>query len=131
MVNGLKQYRSYQVDTAGPEAQVALLYDGARRFTEQALSALEDGRLDDVSLYSGKAQRILEELSFALNPEAGEIAGNLGKLYEYWCWRLGQGLLMQEPAAFREVSATLTEMGEAWAVAAGQVRAQRGKQAHE
>lgn len=125
-MNRLGQYQAYQTETATPEDRVALLYDGARRFTDRALTALEAKNFADVGLYTGKAQRILIELSGALDYSAGEIAHNLEALYEYWNWRLGQGLLKQDPTAFREVSATLMEMHGAWAEAAKQVRAQRG-----
>jgi len=124
--SGLNQYRSIQAETVPPEDRVALLYDGARRFVDQAQHALEVGNHGDVSLFAGKAQRILEELSGALNFEAGEMAENLFLLYEYWTWRLGQGVVKQEVEAFKEVSTALTDMHGAWVEAAKQIRAQRG-----
>lgn len=124
--NGLNQYRNIQADTVPPEDRVALLYDGARRFVDQARQAVEAGNYVEVSNYAGKAQRILEELSGALNFEAGEMAENLFLLYEYWTWRLGQGVVKQSPEAFAEVSAALMDMHGAWVEAAKQIRAQRG-----
>lgn len=125
-MNGLQQYRGYQAETAGPEEQVALLYDGARRFTDKACAALGEGDYEQVSHYTGKAQRILEELSSALNFEAGEIAQNLFQLYEYWNWRLSQGLVKNSTEAYKEVSAALADMHLSWVEAAKQVRSQRG-----
>lgn len=124
-MNQVQQYQTYQVQTASPGEQVALLYEGARRFTDLAQKGLENGRLDEVSLYTGKAQRILEELAACLNPEAGEVAQHLDQLYDYWCWRLGQGLIKRDGAAYREVSAVLGEMAEAWREAARSLKAQR------
>lgn len=124
--NGLNQYRSIQAETVPPEDRVALLYDGARRFVDQALQALQAENHAEVSHYAGKAQRILEELSGALNFEAGEMAENLFLLYEYWTWRLGQGVVKRDPEAFKEVSAALMDMHGAWVEAAKQIRAQRG-----
>ncbi|HWI53238.1 MAG TPA: flagellar export chaperone FliS [Symbiobacteriaceae bacterium] len=122
-------YRNVQLDVASPEDSVALLYDGIRRFVDQALLALQAGKLEQVSYNVGKAQQILGEMSACLNFEV-EISKNLYQLYEYWSWRLGQGLIKQEPAAFQEVSAVLADMREAWADAARQVRAQRALRAH-
>lgn len=122
---GLNQYRSAETETVGPEEAIVLLYDGARRFVDQALKALETGNYEAVSRFTGKAQTIFTELSCALNLEAGEIATNLSQLYEYWNWRLGQGLMHRDPEPFREVSKVVGEMREAWADAARQVRAQR------
>lgn len=124
--SGLDQYRTYQATTVAPEDRVALLYDGTRRFVDQALRALEREDYEEVSRQVGKAQRILEELSAALNFDAGQLAENLFLLYDYWSWRLGQGLIHKDPAAFREVSAALDDMHGAWVEAAKAVRAQRG-----
>lgn len=102
-----------------------MLYEGARRFADLALQGLEVGHPEEVSFYTGKAQRILEELALCLNHDAGEIAGNLDRLYEYWRWRLGQGLIRQDPAAYREVSEALGSMADAWRQAARSLKAQR------
>lgn len=128
-MNGLNQYRSYQVQTSAPEDQIALLYDGARRFVDQAAAAVEAQDYPLVSEKVGKAQRIFTELTAMLNFEAGEVADNLARLYEYWNWRLTQGLIHKDVEAFREVSATVADLGAAWAEAAKAVRAQRSGQA--
>jgi len=129
-VNGLKQYKSYQVETVPPEDQVALLYEGAQRFIEKAAMALENGRYDEVSENVGKAQQVFGELSASLNFSAGEIAHNLYRLYDYWSWRLSQGLLKKDVQALREVATTVGDLAGAWAEAARQVRAQRGARAN-
>lgn len=125
-MNGLNQYRTYQVETTTPEDRIALLYDGARRFIDQAVLALEAHEYMQVSENVGKAQRIFTELSAGLNYEAGEVAENLARLYDYWNWRLTQGLLHKDTEAFKEVSTTVADLGEAWSQAAKTVRAQRG-----
>lgn len=128
-MNGLNQYRAYQVQTIPPEDQVALLYEGAQRFIDKAARALQQGQYAEVSENVGRAQQIFAELRAALNPEAGEIALNLDRLYEYWTWRLSQGLVRKDIEAFREVSATVGDMAGTWREAARQVRAQRGVRA--
>lgn len=126
-MNGLNQYRTYQAETVAPEDQISLLYEGAQRFIDKAAAALEQERYTEVSENVGKAQRIFAELSSALNPEAGEIAANLARLYEYWNWRLSQGLIRKDVSALREVSATVGDMASAWAEAARQVRIERAR----
>lgn len=122
MVNGLNQYKSYQVETAAPQDQVALLYEAAKRFVDRAALALESGRFAEVAENVGKAQRIFAELKASLNLDAGEVAQNLNRLYEYWTWRLSQGLIRKDIEAFHEVSATVGDLAEAWAEAARQLR---------
>lgn len=128
-MNGINQYKSYRVETVAPEDQIVLLYEGAQRFIDRAAQALEDKDYAAVSLNVGKAQQIFAELTASLNFDAGEIAHNLGRLYDYWSWRLSQGLIQKDPSAFREVSATVGDMAATWAEAARQVRAQRGVRA--
>jgi flagellar protein FliS len=119
-----------QIDTATPEDSIVLIYDGLRRLVDLATAALAARNYYEVSQNVGKAQRVLSELSLALNHDAGEIAANLEKLYEYWGWRLGEGLIHKEAGAFSEVSAALGEFREAWAGAARQTRAQRALRAN-
>lgn len=126
---GLNQYRSAHIDTVGPEDSVALVYDGARRFVDKALAALEAGDYYAVSLNTGKAQQVIAELSVAINFDAAEMAENLFQLYDYWNWRLHDGLTRKDPEPFREVSAVLAEMREAWAEAARQMRVRRAAHA--
>ncbi|OTA41209.1 MAG: hypothetical protein A6D92_08835 [Symbiobacterium thermophilum] len=123
MVSGLNQYKAYQVQTTAPEDQVALLYEGAQRFIDKAALALQAGRYDEVSAYVGRAQQIFTELRTALNPEAGEIARNLDRLYDYWTWRLSQGLLKKDIEAFREVSPP----SATWPVLGGRLRARSAR----
>lgn len=124
-MNGLNQYRKAQLDTVGPEDSVALVYDGARRLVDQALAALEAKNYEEVGRKTGKAQLVLSELRASINFDAGEMAQNLSKLYEYWGWRLSEGLIRKDPTAFQEVSQVLSEMRDAWADAARQLRTQR------
>lgn len=128
-MNGINQYKTYQVNTIAPEDQVALLYEGAQRFIDRAAKALEEHDYAAVSLNVGKAQQIFAELAASLNFDAGEIAHNLNRLYDYWSWRLSEGLIHKDVGAFREVSAVVGDMAATWAQAARQVRAQRGVKA--
>ncbi|HWI63605.1 MAG TPA: flagellar export chaperone FliS [Symbiobacteriaceae bacterium] len=131
MANGYNQYKSLQVATSSREDLVAMLYDGARRFTDLARVALQAKQYEQVAVNVGKAQRILTELSVTLNFEVGgEMARNLEKLYEYWSWRLGQGLMHKDGKCFDEVSAVLSDMHEVWVEAAKQVKASRAAVAH-
>lgn len=125
-MNPLKQYRQYQEETAGPEEAIALVYDGARRCVDQARAALASDNIEELVNATNKAQRVFTELMASLNMDAGEVSANLFKMYEYWNWRLSQGLITKDPAAYTEVSAALADMREAWADAAKQVRALRG-----
>lgn len=126
-MNGLDQYRAYRVETVSPADQIVLLYEGAQRFIDKAAIALEQERYLEVSENVGKAQTIFAELTAALNPAAGEITQNLARLYDYWTWRLSQGLVRKDVTALREVSAMVADLAGAWAEAARQIRVRRAQ----
>ncbi len=62
---------------------VSLLYDGALNFMQVTKKKIEHGDSYGKEQYVKKTIAIVEELSRSLNPEGGEIAQNLQKLYEY------------------------------------------------
>lgn len=126
MNNPYARLQEAQVATADPGELVAMLYDGARRFVDRAAAALAAGNYAEESRAVARAQAILAHLASTLNFEAGgEIARNLAALYDYWQWRLAQGLIRKDAAAFAEVSEALADFHATWQEAARKVRAQR------
>ena len=82
--NPYKQYKTAQVQTAGPAQLTLMCYDGAARFLAQAREAMETRRYDAQNAAIGKAQALLAELIKGLDFErGGDIAGNLDALYRY------------------------------------------------
>jgi flagellar protein FliS len=119
-----EQYRQTAIQTAPPEQLVVMLYDGAVRFLEQAKAALQDGK--DASEPLVRAQDIIIELSSSLNHAAGEVAGNLGRLYDFWIQWLLQAQIRRDPAKVEEVLGMVRELREAWVTVAQQRKAQAG-----
>lgn len=75
-------YQQGEISSAGPMRIVVLLYEGALRFSRQALDKFEDPALRGHAL--GRAHRIVSELLAALDHDQGaEIATNLDNLYGY------------------------------------------------
>ncbi len=105
--------------TASPGKLVLMLYDGAIRYLEGALRAFE---VDDpaecnsaINLNVQRAQAILDELSAALNMEAGgEFAANLRGLYTYLDRRLFESNLRKETEGIEEVILRLSTLRDAW-----------------
>jgi flagellar protein FliS len=64
----------------------------------------------------GRAIGIVEGLRTSLDPaQGGEMAGNLGVLYEYMARRLLEANLRNDETPLDEVADLLTEIREAWA----------------
>src|SRR5688500_10303362 len=77
------QYQRAQVETSSPGQLVVLLYQGCLRLTQKGRLAIEAGDFEASRVSLLRAQDIVAELMGGLNLDAGEIAGNLLRLYEY------------------------------------------------
>jgi flagellar protein FliS len=119
-VNPWASYRSVATQTASPGQLVLMLFDGALRFMERALTGfgLEDPAesCETISNNVLRAQAIIHELNLSLNLEqGGDCAATLRRLYDYFDRRLDESNLKKIPAGIEEVIQRLTVLREAWA----------------
>jgi flagellar protein FliS len=115
-------YRTAQVTTSSPVAQVVLLYEGAIRFTSQSVVRLEASDPQGAHQASIRAQAIVSALRESLDLSAGEMAGRLDNLYDFMLRRLVAGNLAKDPAPAREVIGLLRELLDAWRAVAASAR---------
>jgi flagellar protein FliS len=122
MVYHFDRYRQIGVETASPVDLVVMLYRGAIRFLTEAEEAMV---ARDIAAAHGcllRSQEIVAELMGSLNLDAGDIAVNLSRLYDYMQRRLIEANLRKDPAAAREVRGLLAELLVAWETIAAQER---------
>lgn len=108
------EYKKTNVNTADSVKMVSLLYDGAINYIRLAKRRMEDGDTAGKGLYIGKVTSIVGELSSSLNMDAGEIAKNLRRLYDFVLDRLLYANLKNEVAAFEDVERILDVLRGAW-----------------
>ena len=115
MLDPYQQYRSATVETASPAELVVLLYQGVIRFAQRAIFAIEG---DDIARSHEnllRAQAIVIELASHLDADAGgEIAANLGALYEFAYRRLVDANCRKDAAPAQEVVDLFRELLPAW-----------------
>ncbi|MEB3328523.1 MAG: flagellar export chaperone FliS [Candidatus Sericytochromatia bacterium] len=114
VTNPYLQYQEATLETASQGKLLLMLYDGAIRFLVTAQAAMAERRWVDAHQANVRAQDIVHELSFSLNMEAGEIAQNLYRLYEYMTWRLVQANVRRDLAGVKEVEGLLRELRSGW-----------------
>jgi len=113
-------YRESAVLTAPPERLVVMLYDGARRFLQQAATAMRDGDVPTAHERLRRAERVVEHLLATLDMSQGELPERLEAIYAFCLELLGEARLRQDPERVDQVSGLLGELREAWAqLAAG------------
>lgn len=115
----INQYQNNQIQTASPEKILIMLYDGAIRFTRQAMQAMDTG---DKAVQGEKISRVLAilgEFSNTLDHEiGGEIASDLDALYSFMTRELLRANLKGERKALETVEDLLTGLRDTWVEAA-------------
>lgn len=103
-------YEIVQATTADPARLILLLFDGAARFLRQSQEALERG--EGAFAYPlSRAHAIIAELSGSLDYDrGGEVALNLGRLYDFMLRHLTEALMAKSAVHVGRVLALLQEV---------------------
>lgn len=114
-MNAYNQYQQNQILSASPEKILLMLYDGAIRFTRQAILGLEEDNLQIFHHGIKKSMAIITEFSNTLDHEiGGEIAENLDALYNFMVRELTLGNLHKDGEKLKVVERLLVELRTAW-----------------
>lgn len=112
--NPYYEYRKNQVETSDPRKLVLMLYDGALKFLQKSRACLQEKDWEKVNSYLGRAQDIISELMGSLDLEAGEVAENLFRLYEFMHHRLVKANVEKSLAYIEEVERLLSSLRQTW-----------------
>lgn len=108
-------YQSTQVSTANRVKLVVLMYDGAIRFITEAKEKSAIGDLAGKGLAISKAQRIIHELSSALDMRrGGEVAASLSQVYSRISRNLINANITRKLEDFDESLESLRNLRGAW-----------------
>ncbi|HZH07933.1 MAG TPA: flagellar export chaperone FliS [Lautropia sp.] len=111
------------VDGADPHRLVEMLYDGAVMQVAKARFALGRNEIAAKGEATTRAIRIIDEgLKAPLDIRAGDVARNLGALYDYMSRTLVNANLKNNDALYAEVEKLLGELRGAWRGIATKVR---------
>jgi len=103
------------VGSARPIDLVVMVYEGAIEALGKAAMQMRDGDIVAKNATISRAIRIIDEgLRATLDPRGGEIAANLGDLYDYMTRRLLQGSARNDAAMIDEVRGLLLDLKSAW-----------------
>ena len=103
------------VAAADPHRLIIMLMDGALDRIAAARGALDNGSQEAKARLIHRAVAILDELRASLNFQAGgDIAANLGALYDYCGRQLMKANLESRAELLEEVASLLRELRSAW-----------------
>jgi len=124
MNQGYNAYKTANVDTADKGKLLIICYDVAIKHGSIAAEMPTDYKnVEERNRHLRRMSEAISELITSLNFDVGgDIATNLYRLYEYMQYRISQAIVHNDPQQIREILGYLTELREAWKIAAQNVR---------
>ena len=108
MNNPYKQYQKTQVITASKEKILLMLYEGAVRFTKQAIVAMDAKKVAEKGKCISKATAILSELMATLDFKiGGQLAVDLENLYVFMIDKMIEGNINNDIQCLKHVEKIL------------------------
>ena len=106
---------SDQIHGAANQELVAMLLEGARKFTTQAAMAVLDRDQPGKERLVLRTSAIIEHLGIMLNhEEGGEVVDNLSRLYEWWLKEVLDASICDDADRLKRVASQMASMGEGW-----------------
>ena len=110
-----QQYNQNAIEMASPEQILLMLYDGAIRFTRQAIAASEQ---NDQTAKLGRISKvfaIIVEFSNTLNHDiGGVIAADLDGLYQFMLRELSNARTETDEKSLHVVEGLLVDLRKTW-----------------
>lgn len=114
--NPYQTYLKNEIEGATKGKLILLLYDGAIKFLKLANRYIELKDIPNAHKHIIKAENIIYELMSTLNMDAGEIAENLLKLYDFMVWQLIEANMEKDSNKINSVIKLLTNLREGWKI---------------
>ena len=106
-------YTNSKIMTASPAELTLMLYDGAIKFTNIAIAAIEQKDIEKAHNNIMKTERIIIEFQSTLDHKY-EVAKDFDAVYTYLIRRLRDANLKKDPEILEEVLKHLRTMRDTW-----------------
>ena len=123
-MNMANVYKNQQIMTASPEELTLMLYNGAIRFTNESIMALDHGDIQKAHTANMRAQDIVREFMATLDMSF-ELSKNWMALYDFIEYSLIQGNVHKDKSMLENARDILVEMRDTWAAAVKKMREDR------
>lgn len=111
--NPYEQYQKNKILTASPAEVTLMLYEGAIKFCNVAIMAIQNKEIEKAHLNIKKAQRIIEEFRNTLDRKY-PVAEDFDRIYVYLLQRLLQANIKKDPEILEEVNGHLRMLRDTW-----------------
>lgn len=111
--NPYTNYAAQSLDTATPEELTLKLYEGALKFCNQAIVAIENENNEKAHQLIVRVQDIIREFQITLNM-AYAVSKNLATMYEYIYRRLIEANINKDKEILEEIRELLRSLRDTW-----------------
>lgn len=111
--NPYAQYNNSKILTASPAELTLMLYDGAIKFCNIAIMAVEQKDIEKAHLNIVKAEKIVEHFRQTLDRKY-PVAEDFDRIYVYLEKRLVEANMKKDKEILEEISAHLRSMRDNW-----------------
>lgn len=111
--NPYANYANTKIQTATPAQLTLMLYDGAIKFCNLAITAVENKQIEEAHKNIRKVENIIVEFRATLNFKY-PVANDFDKIYEYLLGRLTEANLHKDKEILLEVLGHLRTMRDTW-----------------
>ena len=111
--NPYAQYQNSRILTASPAELTLMLYEGAIKFGNIAVMAMEQKDIEKAHINLKKVQRIVAEFRATLDMKY-PVAQDFDRIYVYLEQRMTEANLTKDPEIMEEVVKHLRSMRDTW-----------------
>lgn len=111
--NPYAQYQNSKILTASPAELTLMLYDGAIKFGNMAIQAMNEKDVQKSHTNIVKVERIIEEFRCTLNRDY-PVSQDFDNVYVYLLQRLLECNISKNPEIMEEIVSHLRSMRETW-----------------
>ncbi|MCI6713447.1 MAG: flagellar export chaperone FliS [Lachnospiraceae bacterium] len=113
MQNPYEQYQKNKILTASPAEITLMLYEGAIKFCNVAIIAIEQNDIEKAHNNIRKTQRIIEEFRNTLDHQY-PVAEDFDRIYVYVLRRLFEANIKKDKEILEEVNTHLRSLRDTW-----------------
>lgn len=111
--NPFAEYTNNKILTASPAEVTLMLYEGAIKFCNIAIIAIENGEIEKAHINIKKTQRIIEEFRNTLDHQY-KVAEDFERIYVYLLQRLFEANIKKDKEILEEVNMHLRSVRDTW-----------------
>lgn len=111
--NPFAEYTANKILTASPAEVTLMLYEGAIKFCNIAIIAIEQNDMEKAHVNIKKTQRIIEEFRNTLDRKYA-VAEDFDRIYTYLLQRLVEANIKKDKEILEEVNTHLRSVRDTW-----------------